>query len=115
MSNIKNKELRNYKQIIDEKEKKMNDVIDNLGKNRISHINEDYKNFKVKNSILQIFSNFFINKRTILLLTSLFIAYILNKFFHSHFKNSLNYISKIAVIKRISEFIKGLLILLVNS
>jgi len=112
-----NKNKSNEKRLkrIEEREKKLNEFIDNKLHSELGIKTTKYTDFFVKGSVSQSLFRIILNKKTIISMICLFLMIIIKVFFKGYLTNFSNFLGNISFIKRSLDFIKALLSLLVNS
>lgn len=100
---------------IDEKERKLNEFIDQKLNSETTNKSSNFSNFTIKGSLLRMLCSFLVNKKTIIVSLSLFVIILINRYFRSQVNNLFTKIENITFIKKTLVFMKGLLYLLVNS
>ncbi len=111
----KNKSNEKRLKRIEEREKKLNEFIDNKIHSELGIKTTKYTDFYVQGSVSQSLYRILLNKKTIISMICLFLMVIIKVFFKGYLLNLSNFLGKLSFIKRSLDFIKALLSLLVNS
>ena len=114
ISDEKTKLKFNFLKKIEEKERKINEFIDNRSANNEGGNLKSFANFNIKGSFLHVLCRFILNKKTIIILSALFIFFTLNRLFKNQFNSIFSKFAEFPMIKNSLAFLKGLVVLLVE-